>query len=158
MNKTQANKRLVELSAYMIKKQRDAREEAKKVEALQGFLLQALALVPKEVQYTSLYASSLSFTVQVKGFNTAKTKKLLESFMGLDLGGKLDMDSNDYPQYNQRSYSFKYFEDASTPIWYPDFTITITCELIEGGTACRRVQVGETVETIRTPEYKFICK
>jgi hypothetical protein len=158
MNKAKANKKLVELSAYIVKKQQDAKEEAKKVEALQDFLRQALTLVPKEVQYTSLYSFSLGFTVQVKGFNTAKTKKLLESFMRLDLGGKIDMDSNDYPQYNQRSYSFKYFKEASTSIWYPDFTVTITCELIEGGTACRRVQVGEKVETIKTLEYVFVCK
>jgi len=118
-----------------------------------------MAKIPSLSDIVNIVNSISIFNANWDAIQTAFTNTLSrDGSTPNNMEADLDMDSNDYPQYNQRSYSFKYFEDASTSTWYPDFTITITCELLEGGSACRRVQVGERVETIKTPEYVFVCK
>lgn len=160
MKKTQIQKELVLMldNAALAIKQAQRREVV--AIANQQNIAALLALVPNEVQYVSVYSSSVDYTLAVKGFNTAKTKRLLEAYIELadTFGMRLETSSDDAPEYNTRTFRFKYFAADNCSSWEPTLSVSIRCELIEGGTACRRVQVGEKVEVVKTPEYKFVCK
>lgn len=160
MKKTQINKRIAQMIANAEVDIKEAQNRHAKALQQQDQVSALLALVPDSVKYVSVYPSSIDYTWQVKGFNSAKTKKLLEAYMLLDatLGMRCEMSSDDNPDYNTRTFRFMYFFADNDSSWNADLSVLIGCELIEGGTACRRVQVGERVETVRTPEYKFICK
>lgn len=160
MKKTQINKHITQMITNAEIGIKEAQNHHAKALMQQDQVSALLALVPDSVQYVSVYPSNIDYAWQVKGFNSAKTKKLLEAYMELDamLGMRCEMSSDDNPDYNTRRFCFKYFFADNDNSWNADLSVSIRCELIEGGTSCRRVQVGERVETVRTPEYKFICK
>jgi hypothetical protein len=159
MKKNQIKQTIADAIKHQNKAMQDAETKLNDIIQHEDKITALLALTPNNIRYVSFYGKSIDYTVQVKGFNTAKTKKLLESYM--DVGGmRVEMESSDNPEWNTRVYKFFYFLPCNENKynWYADFTVSIRCELIEGGTACRRVQVGEKVEVVKTPEYKFVCK
>lgn len=125
----------------------------------QHIYTQALATIPNTVKWVSTHFGSISYTMPVKGFKTAACKRQLEKTLDcLEQFGRVECSSNDYPDNGYRSFEFKLFMPENNSSWNADLTIIVRCELIEGGSACRRVQVGETVEVVKTPQYQFICK
>lgn len=160
MKKTQINSTIANLLSSQEHAVESALKMQTKVIAMQNYIAQVLALTPADVKYVSTYGTTVGYTVQVKGFKNAATKRLLESYMALEekFGMRLEMSSSDNPEYNRREFLFKFYLPENNSYWDADLTVRVSCELIEGGNACRRVQVGEKVETIRTPEYQFICK
>lgn len=160
MKKTAINQKLEALLVSADKSIADAQRRKEKAIANRDSIGALLALVPDSVKYVSVYPSSIDYTLQVKGFNSAKTKRLLEAYMTLEdvFGMRCETSSEDSPEWNTRTFKFQWFAADNPSRWDATLSVSIRCELIEGGTACRRVIVGETVETVRTPEYKFVCK
>jgi hypothetical protein len=162
MKKTAINKKLADLITSKEREIFQAREAIEKINAQRDIYTALLTLVPREVEYVSAYVGSINYTWQVRGFNSAKTKKLLEAYIDVadTFGARVLCSSSDSPEYNTRSFEFYYLLKGNEGKyqWNADIHVTVHCELIEGGTACRRVVVGETVEVVKTPQYQFVCK
>lgn len=103
-------------------------------------------------EYISLwgYGDSMrvGYTIDVKGFKTAKLARELEKW----IGEATEMSSSESPEYGYRTYRF------TVPRGELTFHIAIEARLVAEAVSCRSVQVGEEVEIVRRPVYKFQCK
>lgn len=96
----------------------------------------------------------ISGNISVNSFNSGLNSNLLESLLELNNKGfELDLESYDYPEYNQRTYKFNWRNDKSGINIY----CSIDANLIDadGNATCKRVI--KSVEMVEKVTYGFQC-